>query len=166
MKVKFFIAVAVLCSVVGCSDSKKDASATGLTESTTVGKDAKQLKNGGKSLSQLDSINGVRIVNGINKVSSKDGVTVHGWAVDEKTQSLASAVYLVIDDKEFPATYGAPRADVASALGGAKYTNSGFTAGVTVDKIGAGQHKLSVKVIGSDGITFYTQAEKVDLIIE
>lgn len=81
-------------------------------------------------------------------------LTVSGWAVDSRAESVAGGVYISVDGELFPALYGIQRSDAASRLG-ETYEDSGFVRSIPMPEIGPGLHKLSIVVISQDQEKYY-----------
>jgi phosphoglycerol transferase len=89
--------------------------------------------------------------------------TVVGWAVDQRNESLAGDVDVVVDDKVVPAFYGIDRADVSRYLGSPAYQASGFTAKLAGAEIGPGVRMLSIRILSADRRCYY-QGQSVAII--
>jgi len=86
------------------------------------------------------------------KVSNDKHLRVDGWAIDGAARESARGVYVIIDDKEFPAVTGLP-----SNIGydGRSYSDCGFSRLIPIDEIGPGSHQLSIAVLTRDGSGYF-----------
>jgi len=82
-------------------------------------------------------------------------LSVAGWAVDGSAREPAGGVYVIIDDKEFPAVYGLP---TDLDIDGSTYVDCGFSRLIPIDEIGPGSHRVSIAVITSDGAGYFQPA--------
>ncbi|CAA9544408.1 MAG: hypothetical protein AVDCRST_MAG88-280, partial [uncultured Thermomicrobiales bacterium] len=88
---------------------------------------------------------------------------VTGWAADDAAGGPAGGVIVTVDgDRHFHAVYGGERADV-SRRRGAGYGRSGFVAMIPAATLPPGRHQLTVKVVTSDGRSYYEAAQRVEL---
>lgn len=93
--------------------------------------------------------------------NTNDVIIVSGWAVDKSRKTSAGGVYLEIDGQYFPARYGIDRPDVALHFNLPAYQYSGFQALIPVEKIGLGEHRLSMKILTHDQTAYYTSPQTV-----
>jgi hypothetical protein len=91
---------------------------------------------------------------------------VRGWAIDQRTKSLAGGVIIQLDGKDYLADYGTPRPDVADTLKNPDYLKSGFTASIDSAAMGKGKHTLVVRVVTADKKGYYQQNRTYDVIVE
>ena len=80
-------------------------------------------------------------------------LTVAGWAVDAPAHRPAKEVYIDVDGRLFPVSYGVSRPDVAAALKEPAYERSGFRGQITA---GPGNHKVFLRVVNAAGTGYYT----------
>jgi hypothetical protein len=80
---------------------------------------------------------------------------VNGWATDGADPQPAAGVFVLIDDKVFPAVYGLT-ANID--IGGRKAADCGFSRLIPIDEIGPGSHQVSIAVITRDGTGYYQPA--------
>jgi hypothetical protein len=92
---------------------------------------------------------------GVIHVAGSGAIKVSGWAVDHPHRKAAAAVDVVVDTMPFPSAYGAARDDVADYFQRPGYRESGFTADVPAEKLTAGEHAVSLRVVSSDGQCYY-----------
>jgi hypothetical protein len=72
-----------------------------------------------------------------------EGIFVRGWIAAPGRREQPRAVGLVIDDAyELSALCGTPRADVAAALGDARYGEAGFLGTIVTDLLATGPHRV------------------------
>lgn len=89
---------------------------------------------------------------------SQPFVTMSGWALDPKANSVADSIYIKVGDKYYKGTYGIERTSVAEYFKNNNLTYSGFSFYVnTDDLIKAG--KFSFIVISKDKSYQYTPVE-------
>lgn len=91
----------------------------------------------------------------VSLAANTESLIVTGWAIDMQADSPASAVYVDIDGTLYPTLYGNDRQDVAEFLQNPAYTPCGFLAHIPISTVGPGQHTLSLKIVASDGKTWY-----------
>jgi len=84
-----------------------------------------------------------------------DIININGWAVDEETHSIVSAVFADINGKLFPLTYGIERADVAIAFKNPDYIYSGFQDSINVPDLKQGKNTLSFIIVNNKETGFY-----------
>ena len=80
---------------------------------------------------------------------------VRGWAVN------VSSVYVQLDGKLYPATYGLPRQDISILYRTAESAKSGFSWAYPSWKLGATVHELSLKMLAPNGSGYYDMGRKV-----
>ncbi len=80
---------------------------------------------------------------------------VRGWAVN------VSTVYVQLDGKIYPATYGLPRQDISILYRTPESAKSGFTWAYPSWKLGSSVHELSLKMPAPNGSGFYDMARKL-----
>ncbi len=90
-----------------------------------------------------------------------DSITVTGWAVDGNRKTDAGGVYIDIDGRLFPASYGLNRPDVAKAFSNSSYQYSGFECVIPVSNLIEGQHTLSIKILTKDRKAYYNTEQKL-----
>jgi len=79
-------------------------------------------------------------------VATNGEIRLSGWAVDRLAGQPAQAVEVLIDRNRFPTSYGGSRPDVASYLGRAEFTYSGFSFALPATEIGKGRHQMRLRV--------------------
>lgn len=82
-------------------------------------------------------------------------VTVTGWAVDKRARRSAGGVYVVVNDRKYPAYYGTSSENVEKVFGVADYANAGFEADIPVSELKAGVNEISLLVVTSDSAAYY-----------
>jgi len=92
---------------------------------------------------------------GLNAAGNDRYLSVTGWAIDGAAQGPAGGVFVIIDDKVFPAVYGLP-SDVRGAAG--PCDECGFSRMIPIAEIGPGPHELSTVVVTRDGTGYYQPA--------
>lgn len=78
-----------------------------------------------------------------------------GWAADTESGKAAGGVWVVIDDRPFPAIYGQEDWSVETSLGDPRYRYTGFSRLIPLEEIGAGRHRLSLAVLTHDRSGYY-----------
>jgi len=86
-------------------------------------------------------------------------LTVRGWAVDVKAQSVAGGAFFEIDGITFPTVYGMDRPDVAKALARPTCRYSGFECEIPTTALALGEHVLSLKIFTNDQKSYYQSGE-------
>ncbi len=80
---------------------------------------------------------------------------VAGWAIDERNQTVAADIDVVIGGKPYPAFYGLDRPDVDSYFGVAAYRASGFVVRLSGETVGRGMTHLSLRILAADRSCYY-----------
>jgi len=83
-------------------------------------------------------------------VRAQDKFTILGWAVDQQAKAPAGGVEGVVDGVLYPAEYGRPRPDVATAFGVPSYANSGYSLELLGQLFVPGAHSLFIRVLTED----------------
>ena len=92
----------------------------------------------------------------IDVEDTQGSLYVQGWAIDRLGGKLASAVWIELDGKLYPATYGLPRRDIQALFRDeGSYPTSGFEWMMPSWKLGTSVHELTIKVIAKDGKSYY-----------
>ena len=114
----------------------------------------------------LETINGRRVDSPQPITISNDEILANiiGWAVDGNTK-VAGGVQIDIDGKLYPAIYGQDRNDVATYFKIPNYRYSGYWVSIPTDKIGIGEHILTLKILTNDRTGYYTSQQTVRFII-
>jgi hypothetical protein len=99
--------------------------------------------------------------------STQETITITGWAVDGKANSMAAAVFIIIDGQIIISTlYGLMRPDVANALKNPSFEYSGFVATFSSSILGGGSHTIQLEIVGSGGQYAYVTPQIESLMIE
>ncbi len=99
-------------------------------------------------------------------VPATGSIILRGWAVDVRANGPASGVIVSVDEKtNVRATYGAERPDVAEALGNPADQPSGFSATLPASSFTPGKHTISIKILTSDGMSYYQPDQVVEIEI-
>jgi len=114
-----------------------------------------------ETLFSIESINNMTVNEEPLILKTDNTITIKGWAIDERAQNIAGGVYIDIDGKTFPALYGFSRPDIAGAFRRPSYNNCGFERTIPVSYIGSGIHKLSIKILTIDGISYYNPEKEI-----
>ncbi|MDD5438784.1 MAG: hypothetical protein PHS37_01185, partial [Candidatus Omnitrophica bacterium] len=115
----------------------------------------------------IDTVNGTPVYNKKSRVVINDDahcITVQGWAVDSVARNIASGVYLELGGHLFKAQYGSDRYDVALLYDIPQYKASGFYCEIPTAGIPRTTHKLSLKVLTSDGRRCYHARNRIKII--
>jgi hypothetical protein len=85
-------------------------------------------------------------------ISTTGAITIHGWALDSRTNAPGRQLLLSIDgSRPVPVTtYGAARPDVAAVIGPSAL-NSGFAAVIPAHRLRPGKHVVRFTIVGNDG---------------
>ncbi len=78
-----------------------------------------------------------------------------GFAYDGVAKAPAKGVEVVIDSKAYVAEYGKPRADVMAFTKNPALGNTGYVLVLPGADLPAGPHTLRLRVIASDGASYY-----------
>lgn len=89
---------------------------------------------------------------GLAGASNDRHLSVAGWALDGAADGTGGGVFVLIDDRVFPAVTGLP-SDVA--VDGRSCTDCGFSRLIPIDEIGPGAHQATIAVIAHDGSGYY-----------
>ncbi len=93
-------------------------------------------------------------------------VILRGWAVDVPAGTVAGGVIVSVDETmNFQAVYGVARPDVAAALGNPVYQKSGFNVTFPASKLSPGRHTITIKILTSDGMSYYQPDQVVEIEI-
>jgi hypothetical protein len=88
-----------------------------------------------------------------------------GWVVDASRKLPASNVDVVVDGVAYAAHYGIGRKDVVDSLKEPAYEKSGFEFLMPGGLLAQGKHKISVRVVSSDGHE-YIQSPSIVVTVE
>ena len=91
-------------------------------------------------------------------VPSSGEFLVSGWAVDERSHSVAADVDIVVGEAVFPAFYGIERPDVEKYFGIAAYRPSGFVVRVSAAAGGSAVSTSSMRILAADRSCYYQGA--------
>jgi hypothetical protein len=94
--------------------------------------------------------------NEVIDVPSPGYFTVQGSAVDRARNELPASVWIELDGRLYPATYGSARRDIAALSGNPALRDCGYEWIVPAWKLGAAVHTIAVKVVSRDGTAFYS----------
>jgi hypothetical protein len=110
--------------------------------------------------SYIDTVNDVTGPSGDPiTVTRQWPLRITGWAVDLPNRGPAGGVFIEIDGQVFRAQYGAPRPDVAEALGSSAYAATGFAAIIPMAHFKAGSHSLFIDILNSSQTGYYRAKE-------
>ena len=109
------------------------------------------------SLYVIDSINGIDPGNQGDsmRLTLTRILTVKGWAIDVKSQSVSGGVFIVIDGAAYQSLYGVDRPDVAKALALPTCRQSGFECEIPTTTLALGEHVLSLRILTNDQKSYY-----------
>ena len=91
----------------------------------------------------------------MNEAGNDNFLGVAGWAIDGAAREPAGGVFVMIDEKLFPAVYGLQS---QVNVDGHSYTDCGFSRLIPIDEIGPGSHQVSIAVLTRDGTGYYQPA--------
>ena len=104
----------------------------------------------------------VQVVNS----TTEETITITGWAIDEQANSVASAVFIVIDGQTvIPTLYGLTRSDVAESLKNTNFENSGFIALFSSSLLRPGQHTVALEIVSKNSTFAYVTPQAGALVI-
>lgn len=172
---KSSIALSLLALVlsVGCSEKKEDkpaeapaasaaattaAPATPVAANTTLSKDVPAEIKGASfedaGSCSIDVINNV-LLNGTEvSIKHADGLSVDGWAYDEKSTTLPTTVVLqlVKGEERYYALLSrhGGRDDLIKAFGKSELANAGYAAAMDITALPAGQYEIRIVQKGAD----------------
>lgn len=86
------------------------------------------------------------------EAGNDDFLLVAGWAIDAAAREPAGGVWVLIDDKVFPAVTGLPTDRGGE---GHSYAAAGFSRLIPVGEIGPGPHRVSIAVLTRDRTAYY-----------
>lgn len=92
---------------------------------------------------------------GLGEANNDTFLKVAGWAIDAAAREPSGGVFVVIDEKLFPAVTGLPAAVESD---GRSYADCGFSRLIPVDEIGPGSHEVSIAVLTHDGSAYFRPA--------
>ena len=87
-------------------------------------------------------------------------LSVQGWAFDNFARAPAAAVFLQLDGKLYPASYGGERLDIVALFRSRSLARTGFQWTIPAWKLGPATHELSIKVLSADGKGYYDVGKK------
>jgi len=92
-------------------------------------------------------------------------VGVVGWAIDDQVPAPAKTVFIEVDGVAFQqAVYGDDSPAAVAALGSSKFALCGFDAILDTTRLTPGPHRLTVRVVSSDGTRLYAPGPPVEFI--
>lgn len=97
---------------------------------------------------------------------SENKVKISGWAIDQPAQKSASDVIVVIDGKDYKSTFGTERPDVADFYNNSAYNNSGWRIEIPTTLIGKGEHKLKLKILAFDKLSYYETEKEIVILVQ
>jgi hypothetical protein len=97
------------------------------------------------------------------QVKGDESINLHGWAFDPRTREPAAGVAIRISGRDFPASYGSIRPDVANAYSTPDLDAVGFLASLNAQDLRRGLNVVSVVVVSSDQASYYLNATHLRL---
>jgi hypothetical protein len=92
---------------------------------------------------------------------------ISGWAIDGFAHSPASAVLLIVDNKQvFQPIYGLESHSAQDQLHDHKYFHSGFRMLLPTAGISQGRHYLTTKVVSRNGRVIYNTDAALSFIVQ
>lgn len=142
------------------ADEASDITSNDVTVNTTELPDLEQSEEPASVC--VDQCNGREV--GYGGVITLDGqdsrLSISGWALNQSSDELLSALYLIAGDKVWTADYGQPRSDVADNYGHAECTDCGFvinlSLSVLLDDTGSLPETIEFVGVSADG-SYLTQ---------
>jgi hypothetical protein len=100
-------------------------------------------------------------------ISAGTPLVMIGWAVDQRTRRLGSAVYAQVDGGgRLPAQYGISRPDVARYFHEPAYRDAGFRCTIPTGNLRPGVHSVDLIVINSQNTDYYLMPTHVRFKID
>ena len=89
-----------------------------------------------------------------------------GWAIDLPGGKPAGGISAQVDGgKDLPGSYGAERADVASALKNDAFGHSAFVIVVPASELPPGSHTISLKILNAARSGYYFVSDPLDVSV-
>ena len=98
-------------------------------------------------------------------VINEKKIKITGWAIDQPAQKLASDVIIEIDGKDYKATLGTERPDVAKFQNNAAYKSSGWKIEIPTSVIGKGEHILTLKIVSDNHLSYFDTKYSLTFLI-
>lgn len=125
---------------------------------------ARDLRSTGATIDAVGGVDVSRSAQGPVTIPAGGTFAVRGWAVDTPAGATAAGVFVTIDDRAPTwAHYGIERRDVAQALHGDAYAQSGFAAHLAADDLTPGRHTLAIQVVSRDQRAYYAPPQRVEV---
>lgn len=93
------------------------------------------------------------------QLSGDEPVEIKGWAVDAQARTTAKGIELVLDGVPYAIPYGIDRPDVAAGANIPAYLKCGYSATLRARLLVRGNHRLRLRIIGSQGLWYYETPE-------
>jgi hypothetical protein len=112
----------------------------------------------------IDVINGIHPDKVSGTIQIKDQtIKISGWAVDGLAKKPAGGVLVAIDGKLLKTYYGANRSDVAVHFKNPNYKKCGWYIEIPVKILAPGNHKLSLKILSNDKLTYFNIDKQITI---
>ncbi|MEI6697061.1 MAG: hypothetical protein WCO13_13465 [Bacteroidota bacterium] len=92
-------------------------------------------------------------------------VKITGWAIDQPAQKLASDVIIEIDGKDYKASLGIERPDVAKLYNNNAYKSSGWKIEIPTSLLGKGKHILTLKIVSDNHLSYFDTKYSLTFLI-
>ena len=120
---------------------------------------------GALDTARIESLNGLGVIAiGEKEVVELNGgsgmLVAQGWAFDQLDRAPAAGVFVSLDGKLYPTTYGNPRLDIAALFRSNQCTDTGFQWAIPAWKLGKSVHEIALKVLSADGKGYYDGGKK------
>jgi hypothetical protein len=94
-------------------------------------------------------------------------IDVHGWAIDFLSGKPAKTVLAVLDDKKiFQTVYGMESKGAVEYWHNDKYKFCGYGVVIPTKGLRIGKHKVSIKVVSSDGRLLFDTHKDLNIVVE
>lgn len=115
----------------------------------------------------LDLINEIPVIPNSEKpvMIIEPIIRLSGWAVDKPAGKTASAVVVIIGNKQFLCEYGFQRKDVANFMQNNEFTNSGWSVAISSSFFQKGLHHIHLVIISNDGRRYFNAPDKYSIFI-
>ncbi|MBI1789052.1 MAG: hypothetical protein HYR60_16090 [Acidobacteria bacterium] len=114
----------------------------------------------------IDEVNSERPVEGRPLVidrAQQNHLIIRGWAVDAAVKAPAAGAWATLYGRDYAASYGGDRPDVAAYFGQPNYRFSGYEAVLPLAETPRGRHELVLSFLTRDGKAYSTRKMQVEL---
>ena len=150
-----FLLVLASCGPVTPPEKQEESQSV---QATGKGRTAGMQRTPGQPLYYVDWLGDVELPIGKKQpitVKRSAQLLLSGYALDQQKKTTAGGVDVSLDGVPYEASFGADRPDVAQYYKTPEYRNSGFKILIPGDEITPGRHSVSIRVLSSDGKTYW-----------